>query len=170
MISAVDIVPGQSGRLILKASNSLSLQGSVGLFISILAVSLAISCAFLAAGAWLITPFILLELLALFAALYYVKRQLDCMEVISIDSDRVLVERGCGRAENSWVFERKQARVLIELADEPLDCYNISLSGQQGMLLLGEALSQSDCDELVDSLKVCGLVVNVPGNAVFFSA
>lgn len=170
MISAVDIVPGQGGRMVLEPSDSLLQQGNLGFFIAILVVSLCISVAFVFAGAWLVLPFVVFQGVALLGLGYYAKYQQEVIEVISIDREFVTVEKGRRRAEDRWCFDREQARVLVGLSDEPIDNYSVSLSGEQGMLLLGDALSQTDCEELVASLKECGLRVNEPGSAVIFSA
>lgn len=170
MISVVDITPGQGGRMVLEPSDSLLQQGNLGFFVSILVVSLCISVAFVFAGAWLMAPFVVLQGMFLFALTYYAKYQQEVIEVISVDSESITVEKGRRRAEDSWCFSRYQARVLVDITDDPIDNYSVSLSGEQGMLLLGDALSQSDCDELVASLKECGLRVNEPGSAVIFTA
>jgi len=166
----MNVVPGQSGRLVIKANQSLSWQGNVGFILSILISSLAISLAFVAAGAWLLMPFILLEVAILSAIFYHVKNRLSVIEVISIDRDRVKVEKGRDQAEQCWEFNRKLARVLIERADEAFDAYTLTLSGEQGMLLLGTALTRADRDSLVNSLAQCGLRVYEPGNAAILLA
>lgn len=170
MISTLDVVPGRSGRLVVEPNNSLSSQGNIGFLISLVVVSLMISVVFVVAGALLVIPFVVLESLALMALRYHVKNMQECIEVISVDPERILVERGRRQAEYSWAFNRQQARVLVAVMDESIDSYSVSLAGEQGMLLLGEALSRADCDDLVGSLKECGLKVCEPGNPVIFSA
>ena len=170
MISTLDIVPGQGGRLVVEPNNSLSWQGNLGFLISVIIVSLLISVAFVMAGAWLVMPFVVLEVIALVVLTCHVKSLQGCIEVISVDPERILVEKGRRQAEYSWDFSREQARVLIDVMDEPIDSYSVSLTGEQGMLLLGDALSRADRDDLVESLKECGLRVCEPGNAVIFSA
>lgn len=170
MISAVDIVPGQGGRMVLEPSDSSLQQGSLGFFISILVVSVCISLAFVFAGALLMAPFLVLQGGVLFALTLYAKYQREVIEVISVDSESITVEKGRQRAEVCWCFSRNQARVLVDISDDPFNMYSVSLAGDQGMLLLGEELNQSDCDELVANLKECGLRVNESGGAVIFTA
>lgn len=170
MISAVDIIPGQGGRMVLEPSDSILQQGNLGFFVSILIVSLCISVAFVFAGAWLMAPFVVIQMAALLGLTYYAKCKSEVIEVISIDRELITVEKGRRRAEDCWCFSREQARVLVGETDEPIDNFSVSLSGEQGMLMLGDALSQLECDEIVASLKECGLRVCEPGSAVIFTA
>jgi len=95
-----------------RRNNSLSSAGRQLVFVFLFVVSVGIACAFAAAGAWLILPFAVIEMLVLFAAFSYVDRHAADYERIAIVGDKVQVEIcEVGRARN-YEFNRCWAQLL----------------------------------------------------------
>ncbi|MBT8446714.1 MAG: DUF2244 domain-containing protein [Gammaproteobacteria bacterium] len=67
-----------------------------------------------AMGYLLVLPFSGLEALAVAAAFYYVQRQGEVREVVTIDDDTVVVERGRQAPETRVEFQRPWASVRLE--------------------------------------------------------
>jgi uncharacterized membrane protein len=115
---------------IAKPNNSLSPMGSVYLLVAISAVSLMIAIGFALMGAWLVMPFAGLELLALVYAFNYVYLHSNDFERITIDSDRVIVEKSVDRQITQAVFQRYWANVGLRSFDE-----NRFSAGKMGLFI-----------------------------------
>lgn len=83
-------------------------------FAAIAATSLAVATGFALMGFWPVLPFAGLELLGLGAALYVTARRAEIREVVSVNGDRIEVERGRGRPEQRWEFQRAWAQVALQ--------------------------------------------------------
>jgi len=102
--------------LIARRNNSLSKKGSTAVLGSLLLVSVAISVAFAAYGAWLVVPFAGLEMVALIAAFAYIQRHAGDYESIAIEGDRVLVERWETGRPSRYELNRHWAQVVMHPA------------------------------------------------------
>lgn len=120
--------PGRQGDLLLIArrNNSLSTKGGALALGSLLVVSLTISLPFAFLGAWLILPFAGLDVFLVFLAFRYIEHRKADFESITIEGDRLVVEKWeagvVSRAELSTYWVR-----VLWRPDE----------GRQGALLLG---------------------------------
>ena len=76
-----------------KRNNSLTTAGRCLIFGFIFVVSFGISMAFAAFGAWLVLPFAGLEMLVLFLAFRYIERRSDDYERLTLNGDKLLLER-----------------------------------------------------------------------------
>jgi uncharacterized membrane protein len=84
---------GAEYALLARRNNSLASADRLLIFALILAAPLGIAAAFALFGAWLVLPFAGLEALALYCALRYVERHAADYELVTIDGDRVRIER-----------------------------------------------------------------------------
>lgn len=105
--------PTASRQFIVRRNQSLSWKGNKVfiLFVGILCFAIAIG--FAIQGLWLILPFAGLEILALTTGLYICCLRNRQQEVITINQDKLIVEKGEKTPTESWEFER--AWVNLEL-------------------------------------------------------
>lgn len=101
-------------RFILRPNRSLSWQGALIFFFSLLILSSIIAISLASMGFWLVLPFTGLEMLALGAGLYIVACRCHECEVISISEDAVRIEKGRGFPRQQWTLGRVWARVILE--------------------------------------------------------
>ncbi|MEP6942709.1 MAG: DUF2244 domain-containing protein [Betaproteobacteria bacterium] len=97
----------------LRRNDSLGARGRLRVFAALAALSLALGLAFAALGAWLILPYSVLEIAALFAAFCWIARHADDSESLSIDADRVVVERRCAGVTTSTELNRHWTRLDV---------------------------------------------------------
>ena len=100
-------------RIIARPNCSLSPKGRVGVVALIASFSLAVAVGFSLAGAWLVLPFAGLELLAVACAFYYINCHAEDYESITIDGDRLALEKRDYKNTSQIVFHRYWARVLL---------------------------------------------------------
>jgi uncharacterized membrane protein len=107
MLSIVDC------KVVARPNASLSPEGSLKLLVVLAIVMLVVSVGFIHIGAWLVMPFAGLELLAFAIAFHYVNLHSADFESITIEADRVVVEKRDYRNESSTVFQRYWTQVSL---------------------------------------------------------
>jgi uncharacterized membrane protein len=100
--------------LVARRNNSLSPRGGKIVLGSFFVIAFAISLAFALHGAWLILPFTGLELAVLYLAFRAMAQRAGDFESISIDGDRVLIEKWERGRVNRHELSRYWARVVVE--------------------------------------------------------
>jgi uncharacterized membrane protein len=106
-LSAVDY------RIIAKPNCSLSSKERLAVVVLIASFSLMIATGFVLAGAWLVLPFAGLEIMAIAAAFYYVNCHSRDYESITIEGDKLAIEKHSYKQTSEIVFNRYWARVLL---------------------------------------------------------
>jgi uncharacterized membrane protein len=94
-----------------RRNNSLSAGGRRLVLGSLAAIILAISLGFAFSGAWLVFPFAGLEVLVVFLAFRYMERHAADYERLSLDGERIVVERGQRGRTRRVELNRHWARV-----------------------------------------------------------
>lgn len=144
---------GDQVRLVLRPNRSFSWRDNQCLFVAVALWLGSFGIAFAAVGAWVILPFVGLELLALAAALYYVSWKLSHCEVLQISSDEVYIAKGITRPKASWTLPRSEVVVQIAAASHPWGTPTIQfISKCPNAVRVGEFLNQQDCKQLQQEL------------------
>lgn len=94
-----------------RRNNSLSAGGRRLVLGSLAAIILAISLGFAFSGAWLVFPFAGLEILVVFLAFRYMERHAADYERLSLDNERIVVERGQRGRKRTVELNRHWAQV-----------------------------------------------------------
>lgn len=145
--------PGQGAFcLVARRNDSLSAGGRQRFFVSIAVVSLGIATGWALRGAWYIVPFALLELAVLYVALRVIQRHSGDLEIISIDGDRVLVERRVAGRVSRHEFNRYWARLSVNRSDSS-GMVELALGSHGRQVSLGEFLTQEERMRLADELR-----------------
>jgi uncharacterized membrane protein len=105
--------------LIARRNNSLSATGRALVLGSLVLISLAISLAFAAFGAWLVLPFAGAEVGVLCIAFRHMQRHAADFESLAIKGDRVLVERWDRGKMSRFELNRYWAQVVLHRGDMP---------------------------------------------------
>jgi uncharacterized membrane protein len=109
---------GESGgfRLVARRNNSLSSAGRNLVLGSLFVISFLVSLGFALQGAWMILPFAGLEMLAVYLAFRCLERHAGDFESLSIQGDRVLIERRERGRVSRHEFNRYWAQVVLQPA------------------------------------------------------
>ncbi len=94
---AVDADSCTSYRVTFKPNCSLSQSGKVRVVLMLTVIPCCIAIGFGSLGAWLVLPFVGMEIFALAYAFYYVNSHASDYESICIEGDSLLVERCTGQ-------------------------------------------------------------------------
>jgi uncharacterized membrane protein len=100
-------------KIIARPNNSLSVDDSVKLLAALAGIALVVALGFLHIGAWLVLPFAGLEIVAFAYAFHSVYLHADDFDSITIESDRVVVEKRNVKEITTTVFQRYWAQVNV---------------------------------------------------------
>jgi len=100
-------------KIIARPNNSLSVDDSVKLLAALAGIALVVALGFFHIGAWLVLPFAGLEIMAFAYAFHTVYLHSDDFESITIEDDRVVVEKRNVKEITTTVFQRYWAQVNV---------------------------------------------------------
>lgn len=103
-------------------------------------------------GGWLVLPFAGVELLALTGAFYWVLLRLNRIEVVVMEGDRVVVQRGRRGPEERVELPRAWARVVLEKGRAELDQDRLFLRAHGRQTEVGAALTNQEKARLGEEL------------------
>ncbi len=100
-------------KIIARPNNSLSVKDSVKLLAVLAGIALVVALGFLHIGAWLVLPFAGLEILAFAYAFYSIYLHADDFDSITIENERIVVEKRNVKEITTAVFQRYWAQVNV---------------------------------------------------------
>lgn len=143
----------QGSRFVLRPNSSLSWRGNQVFFLVMCLISFAIAGIFAAAGYWVVLPFAGLEMAVLGAALYLCADQAARCEVVAIDGDQVRVIKGKERPEQTFVFNRHWARVVLSRPAAPGRAGRLSIRSHGQEVEVGAFLNGEEKTQLASALQ-----------------
>lgn len=142
-----------SATIVLQPNNSASWQFNLKIAVSLAVINFIFATYFAWHGLWLIYPFAGLEVGLLFICLYLRLKANINTEVITFDSDTVLVERGHYHAERSWKYHRMWAKIFIKKPAYRGRPKQVFIRSHGKELELGSFLNKKDKELLIKDLK-----------------
>ncbi|WP_272990574.1 MULTISPECIES: DUF2244 domain-containing protein [Spongiibacter] len=149
----------QVSRIILRPNCSASWESNRRIIFGIGLANLIAASGMLSIGAWLVLPFMGLELFLLWYLLRRVFGKLQIQQVVSIEGNALTVEMGYFCAERRWLWPLADSRVLVTQHDHPWTPLEISLCHHGEAVRLGAFLNKEDCEKLLGILRQQGLMV-----------
>lgn len=105
---------GTPARVVLRPNCSLSHAGAIGYFLGIGAAGVVLALLCWRFGAWPVVPYLALELAGIGFVLWLLRRHAHDREVITLDDDRLCIERRDGVRTTTHEFQRYWARIKVE--------------------------------------------------------
>jgi len=140
-------------RKLIRPNRSLSTRAMLLLFLAYTAFALSLGIGFAIVGAWMVLPFMGLEIAVVAAAFYFLFRHAGDYELVIVDDSRLKVVRRQGGLEVCDEFQRYWAKVF--LAPGAGGWYPSRLRvGSHGRLVeVGAAMSEEARQTLARDLK-----------------
>ncbi len=149
LVSEIDAY--NSFKVTFKPNSALSAVSKQKVVIMLTIIPCVIGIAFCFMGAWLVLPFVGLEIAALAYAFYYVNRHEADYESISIDENSLVIERCVGEKVNQQVINPYWVKVVQqELANGELHLY---LQSHGKEIEVGRYLTRKQRELLAKQLK-----------------
>ncbi|CAA0079121.1 Uncharacterised protein [Zhongshania aliphaticivorans] len=143
----------QSAEITLRPNCSASWHQNHRIIVSIAAVNGLLSSGFIAAGAWLVIPIIIIETLLMWLLMRCVFHRLQIQQIVSLNAQFLSIDIGHHRREQAWLWPRNTSCVLVSLQAHPWDPLKISLSHCGRQVLIGEFLNKEDSHLLLNALR-----------------
>ena len=142
-----------SGSILLRPNHLLSWKGNLWFLFLLSCLSLTIATSLMIAGAYLILPFSLLEILALAAALYYCAWQRQRREVITFSAYQVTIEKGYYQPQQTRRYHRLWAQFIVRQPAHPWEPHQVCIRSHGKEEELGTFLSREDKKRLITQLR-----------------
>lgn len=155
MVSISKDNSGKGFRIVLSPNCSISWRELLLFYLLTCVVAFAVGLFFTLQGLWLVLPFSGLEMLALGFALYLTSRKVYRKEIITLDQDRIRIEKGVRRVDQSWEFKTPWIRIVDERQDDRSARRTLAISMNGESVEVGSFLANSEKDELAFQLKDC---------------
>ena len=146
---------GDGFRIVLSPNCSISWRELLLFYLLTCVVAFAVGLFFSLQGLWLVLPFSGFEMLALGFALYLTSRKVYRKEIITLDQDRIRIEKGVRRIDQSWEFKTPWIRIVDERQDDRSARRTLAISMNGETVEVGSFLANSEKDELAFQLKDC---------------
>ena len=155
MVSISKDVSGGGFRIVLSPNCSISWRELMLFYLLTCVVAFAVGMFFTLQGLWLVLPFSGIEMLALGFGLHLTSRKVSRKEIITLDQDRVRIEKGVRRVDQSWEFKTPWIRIVDEPQDDRIARRTLAISMNGESVEVGSFLANSEKDELAFQLKDC---------------
>lgn len=161
MVTAQCLTDSQMCQVVLAPNNSHSWLQTVVFLSSIGSILLAISVFFALQGLWMVLPFAGVEFLALGLAMILVSRTSARRQVISIDRDRIRVEKGTclhrfiadHGPKDCFEYPRSWVRLTCVPPSHDWHPSRLMLGASGRNVEIGEFLTEEERQELATQLK-----------------
>jgi uncharacterized membrane protein len=151
MMAASDTDSYSSYHVTFKPNCSLTQSGKVKVVLLLTIIPCCIAIGFSLLGAWLVLPFVGLEIFALGYAFYHVSSHESDYESISIDGDNLLVERCTGQAVSRYQLNPYWASVVRH--ELPNGDLRLGLLSHGKEIEVGRYLTRKQRESLAEQLQ-----------------
>ena len=153
MVELVFDPSGQECHWVIRPNQSLSWQWAVRVYVVISLCCLGIGVAFALHGFWPVLPFAGLEVAVLGVAFYLCLSRSQVREVVSVNADKVTVEKGRNSPQEHWECPRVWARISLQRS--PISWYpsRLAIAFQGKQVEIGRFLAEQERCELADELE-----------------
>lgn len=143
----------RTGRIVLRPNASWSWRANLWFLYGLAGLSCVIAFACLLDGAWLILPYLALEMIAVTVCVYQCVRQCYRQEVITVSELEVCVDTGFRRPIKHWQYHRLWAQYLVKKPSHPWRRTVVAIRSHGNELEIGSFLNDPDKSTLIAQLK-----------------
>jgi uncharacterized membrane protein len=141
------------GQIVLRPNRSWTWRSNTYFVTTLLVISSTTALVFALRGYWMVLPFSALEMAALLGCLYFCVRRASQQEVLTFSNDELIVEKGHGRPEQVFRFQRFFTRVMVEPPIHPWYQPRIAIVARDERLEIGQFLGAEEKTRLVGDLR-----------------
>jgi len=150
----------------LRPNCSFSWQQTKYFIIAVTLTLIVFSLYWVILGAWLVLPFIGLEISAVAFFCHRVCSDTYHQELISFFQDNIAVEWGKDCPQRRWVFPRESSEFEIIRPSHSLSTHQIRLKSGQRSLPIGRKLNKDDIGVLIKLIKETSIPIRFTGKTL----
>lgn len=143
----------QTAEIILRPNCSASWNQNRRIIFAVMSINALFSVGFIAAGAWMVLPFMGLELFAMWLILSRVFQKLQIQQIVNLSANTLSIDVGHQQCERRWQWPKQSSCVLVTVLPHPWDPLKISLSYCGEQVIIGGFLNKQDSQELLSALR-----------------
>lgn len=140
-------------EFIIRPNHSLSARGTIGAITVFALVLGLISIRLAYMGYWLIIPFLLLDLVAVAFAFYYIRKKCCIHETVKIDDKQLFIEHHELRNAQSWGFDLPWVQVKLQKHAHPWQPSRLLIGSHGKWIELASFLTDEERAALSNELK-----------------
>lgn len=161
----IDIDLNTTGsRLVLEPNRSMSWQANKRILLIMFLVNLTIGVSFALVGAWMVLPFAGLEILLVGIGMYYVCWKLNFKEIITIEAESLVLQKGVYYPKKTWQWQRSNTRLVKQPSRYRMSAPTLFLQHLNESVEVGGFLNRSEKKILREELQQLGLQLSVIPN------
>ncbi len=153
MVKHVCDPAGRDCHWLIRPNQSLSWEGAVKVYIAIAAFCLAVGIVFALHGFWPVLPFAGLEVAVLGFAFFTCLSRSQQREIVTIDAERVSVEKGRRKPHEHWECPLAWARVDLQRSPNAWYPSRLSMAFQGRRVEIGAFLNEQERCELAGEIQ-----------------
>lgn len=158
----IDIDLNTTGsRLVLEPNRSMSWQANKRILLIMFLVNLTIGVSFALVGAWMVLPFAGLEILLVGIGMYYVCWKLNFKEIITIEAESLVLQKGVYYPKKTWQWQRSNTRLVKQPSRYRMSAPTLFLQHLNESVEVGGFLNRSEKKILREELQQLGLQLSV---------
>lgn len=159
----IESIIGEQRLIILRPNHSANWKQTKRLFLAIALASGLVTLYWISIGAWMVLPFIGLELIAFFFLSRIVCAKSFSQEVLTLDANQISVTFGKQLPERRWDFLRTNTELIIVKPHHSLSPHQLKLKDPDKTLEIGSRLNKEDNNQLIHCLKDAKLTYRYAG-------
>lgn len=140
-------------EFIIRPNHSLSARGTLGAVLVFGVVLGLISIRLAYMGFWLMIPFLLLDIIAVATAFYYIRRKCCIHESVKIDDKQLLIEHHEIKRPKSWGFDLSWVQVKLQKHAHPWQPSRLLIGSHGNWIELAGFLTDEERASLANELK-----------------
>lgn len=158
----IDIDCNPTGRkLVLEPNKSMSWQANKRILLVMFLVNITIGVSFAFVGAWMILPFAGLEIMLVGIGMYYVCWKLNFKEVITIESDSLILQKGVYYPKRTWQWQRSHTKLIKQPSRYRMSAPKLLLRHLNESVEVGGFLNRNEKKRLRQELQALGLQLSI---------
>lgn len=144
MVKQVCDTAGQKCHWLIRPNQSMRWQSAIKVYLAITACCLAVAVFFALHGFWPVLPFAGLEVIVLGGAFYVCMVRSEQREIVSVNADRLTVEKGRRKPQEHWECPRAWARINLERSRIAWYPSRLSVSFKSEQVEIGSFLNEQE--------------------------
>jgi len=146
-------------RLLITPNRSMSWQTNKKILLCMFLMNMVIALGWTAMGAWMVLPFAGLEILLVGIGMYYVSWKLSFKEVIIVEADSLILQKGVYFPKHEWRWQRSNSSLVKEISRYRMSAPSLYLKHLNEEVEIGNFLNRTEKKVLREHLLELGIAL-----------
>ena len=143
----------QKNQIILTPNKSMTWETNKKILACMFVVSMIIGISFMSIGAWMILPFAGLEITLVGLAMYYVCWKLNFKQIITIEAESFLLQKGVYFPKQEWRWQLSQVQLIRQSSNYRMSAPTLFLKHLNEVVEVGDFLNRKEKKQLRECLE-----------------